>query len=154
MPSPVPGPPAVASIGQPEPQIPARLAMLSIRPAELAATQGAEVQCEVTMEGITGAVDSSVTLTYNPQVLELLRTLEGDLVTAGSGGSGVTVSAGSSPGPGGHRQAGLLSQISRPVADGRRSGVGQRTGRRACARDGGARAGDCAMSMWMRQKKE
>lgn len=72
--------------------------MLSIRPVELAATQGAEVQCEVTMEGITGAVDSSVTLTYNPQVLELLRTLEGDLVTAGSGGSGVTVSAGSSPG--------------------------------------------------------
>ena len=98
MPSPVPGPPSVASIGQPAPQIPARPAMLSIRPVELAATQGAEVQCEVTMEGITGAVDSSVTLTYNPQVLELLRTLEGDLVTAGSGGSGVTVSAGSSPG--------------------------------------------------------
>lgn len=99
MPSPVvPGPPAVASIGQPAPQIPARSALLSIRPAELAATQGAEVRCEVTMEGMAGSVDSSVTLTYNPQVLEFLRTLEGDLVTAGPDGSGVTVSAGSSPG--------------------------------------------------------
>ncbi|MBK5281964.1 MAG: hypothetical protein JJE16_07755, partial [Nitrospiraceae bacterium] len=99
MPSPVvPGPPVVASIGQPAPQIPARSALLSIRPAELAATQGAEVQCEVTMEGMAGSVDSSVTLTYNPQVLEFLRTLEGDLVTAGPDGSGVTVSAGSSPG--------------------------------------------------------
>ena len=98
MPGPAPGPPAVASIGQPALQIPERSAMLSIRPAELTATIGAEVQCELMMAGIPGPVDSSVTLTFNPSVLELVRTLEGDLVTVGSGGSGFTVSVGPTPG--------------------------------------------------------
>ena len=98
MPGPVPDPSVVASVDKTRPEIAVRPVMLRIRPAELTSIIGAEVQCELMMAGIPGSVDSSVTITYNPQVLELLRTLEGDLVTAGSGGSGLTVSAGSTPG--------------------------------------------------------
>jgi hypothetical protein len=70
-----------------------------LRPVELTGTVGAEVMSEVVMDGFPGGVtDSSITVGFNPAVLELVRTLEGDLISAGMGGSGLTVATGAAPG--------------------------------------------------------
>lgn len=94
-----PAPGGVAALAKPQTTVPAVPATLSLRPAELTGTVGAEVVCEVLIDGLSGGVtDSSITLSFNPAVLELVRTLEGDLISAGLGGSGLTVATGTPPG--------------------------------------------------------
>jgi hypothetical protein len=93
-------PPAdIAALAKPQTTVPAVPPTLSLRPVELTGTVGAEVMSEVVMDGFPGGVtDSSITIGFNPAVLELVRTLEGDLISAGMGGSGLTVVAGTAPG--------------------------------------------------------
>jgi hypothetical protein len=89
----------VAALATPQTTVPAASPTLSLRPVELTGTVGAEVLSEVVMEGFPGGVtDSSITVAFNPVVLELVRTLEGDLISAGAGGSGLTVAPGQAPG--------------------------------------------------------
>jgi general secretion pathway protein D len=97
--TPTPVPPADVALVKPEATIPAAPPTLSLRPVELIGTVGAEVVSEVLMNGFPGGVtDSSITLGFNPAVLDLVRTLEGDLISAGIGGSGLTVTPGVAPG--------------------------------------------------------
>jgi general secretion pathway protein D len=98
-PTSAPAPSDVAVVARPQTTVPAAPPTLSLRPVELTGTVGAEVMSEVVMEGFPGGVtDSSFTVGFNPAVLELVRTLEGDLISAGMGGSGLTVAAGAAPG--------------------------------------------------------
>jgi general secretion pathway protein D len=98
-PTPAPPPSDVAALAKPQTTVPAAPPTLSLRPVELTGTVGAEVVSEVVMDGFPGGVtDSSITVGFNPSVLELARTLEGDLISAGMGGSGLTVAAGAVPG--------------------------------------------------------
>jgi general secretion pathway protein D len=95
---PFPHSPAVAAVPNSQSENGLRSGSLSIRPAEVMATAGNEVQIDLTMGGVAGSVDSTVAIEFNPQVLEFVRTLEGDLVPTGGGGTGLSVMAGAVPG--------------------------------------------------------
>ena len=95
---PIPRSPAVAAVPNSQSENGLRSGSLSVRPAEVMAAAGNEVQIDLTMEGVAGSVDSTVVIEFNPQVLELVRTLEGDLASTGGGGTGLSVMAGAVPG--------------------------------------------------------
>jgi general secretion pathway protein D len=98
-PSVSPAPGGVAALPKPQTTVPAVQAALSLRPSDSSGTVGSEVVCEVAIEGLAGGVtDSSITVSFNPTVLELVRTLEGDLISTGGAGSGLTVAQGTTPG--------------------------------------------------------
>lgn len=81
-----------------EPANVVRPGLFSVRPAEIAATRGSEVQVDLTMGGVEGSVDASVSIAFNAEVLEFARALDGDVVSTGAGGAGLTVTAAAVPG--------------------------------------------------------
>ncbi|MCC6964955.1 MAG: secretin and TonB N-terminal domain-containing protein [Nitrospira sp.] len=95
---PGPHPPAVTAAPSSQSENGLRSGFLSVRPAEVIATVGNEVQIDLTMGGVTGSVDTTATIAFNPQAVEFIRTLEGDLVSVGEGGAGLSVVAGATPG--------------------------------------------------------
>jgi len=98
-PAPAPvAPPSVASVNKAVPEGPLRQASLRLAPAELNATVGGEIYIDVVIAGLIGPVDAAVALSYNPQVLQLVRTVEGEALSSGPPGSSLTVSPGASPG--------------------------------------------------------
>ncbi len=95
---PRPHPPAAASLPNKQSESGLRSGGVSVRPAEVMAAAGNEVQVDLTMGGVSGSVDSTMTIEFNPQVLEFVRALEGDLVSTGGGSAGLSVVAGDVPG--------------------------------------------------------
>jgi general secretion pathway protein D len=69
-------------------------AVLAIRPPELSAFAGQEFAVEMLADNIESLAESTVTVTYDPKVLEFRRAVEGEFLTrSGAPGSVTIVSA-------------------------------------------------------------
>ena len=64
-----------------------------VKPTEVSAELGQEIQVMVTGEGLEGFEEASVTVGFDPQVLEYRTALEGDLVRQGNPPGTVSVTA-------------------------------------------------------------
>lgn len=66
---PVPVPPAVA---------PAKTAMLSMRPSDATMSRGSEIKVDLLVANVDALTESTVTVRYDPKVLEFRQALEGE----------------------------------------------------------------------------
>jgi hypothetical protein len=68
-------------------------AVLALRPAELTGFVGQEVRLDLTADNIQGLNESTVTIVYDPQVVEFRRAIEGELLKRDAANASVTLSA-------------------------------------------------------------
>jgi general secretion pathway protein D len=67
--------------------------VLALYPPEVLAYVGQEFRVDLTADNLETLIESVVTVTYNPQVLEFRRALEGELLKQGASSASVTISA-------------------------------------------------------------
>jgi hypothetical protein len=68
-------------------------AILALHPPEVSAYAGQEFRVDLTIDNAEALMESIVTVTYNPQVLEFRRAVEGELLKQGATSASVTISA-------------------------------------------------------------
>ena len=110
--------PPLASQAPPAPQAPIVVAggatVLALRPPDVSAAVGQEFPIEVTVERIENLKDTTVRMTYDPNVMEFKRAVEGELLRRD--GSSVSIAVGVSPQAG--RVELLLRRKGAPVSGG------------------------------------
>ena len=72
--------------------------LVAIRPESVNASVGSEVQLDMTMVGIATGVESQMTVTYDPKILEFVRVLEGDASAQSYSGASLLVVPLATPG--------------------------------------------------------
>jgi hypothetical protein len=72
--------------------------ILSLMPRQLNATVGSAVQVDVSVAALAGPFDSMLTLSFNPEVLELVGVSEGELLASGPPGASFSVTPSATPG--------------------------------------------------------
>jgi len=81
-------------IGEAQPMVVAGgAAMLALRPAELTGFVGQEVRLDLMADNIQGLSESTVSIVYDPQVVEFRRAIEGELLKRDGSNASVTLSA-------------------------------------------------------------